>query len=35
MNLHCGEKICNMGRSYDCDFPKTIEECGKEVSAQK
>jgi type II secretory pathway pseudopilin PulG len=32
-NLHCGNKICNIGRFYNCDIVKTIDECAREEAA--
>lgn len=30
-NLSCGNHICNVGRSYNCDIAKTLETCEKEA----
>ena len=32
MGINCGNEICNMGRSYGCDIPKSLEDCEKEVN---
>lgn len=32
-NLPCGSKICNVGRTYGCDIPKTLEMCEEEAAA--
>lgn len=29
-NLNCGNRICNVGRSENCDIPKTLEQCATE-----
>lgn len=30
-NISCGERICNLGRSYGCDIEKTLEQCQLEA----
>lgn len=32
MGLMCGNRICNVGRSYNCDLPKTLDQCEEEQS---
>jgi len=32
--LHCGTRICNVGRSVNCDIPKTLEQCAAEDAAK-
>jgi type II secretory pathway pseudopilin PulG len=32
-NLSCGSRICNFGRSYNCDIPKTLAQCEEERAA--
>lgn len=32
-NLPCGNKVCNVGRSYGCDIPKTLQMCQEEAAA--
>ncbi len=32
MGIKCGSVVCNMGRSYSCDIPKSLEECEKEAA---
>lgn len=31
----CGGRICNVGRSYNCDIPKTIKQCSLEANELK
>jgi len=31
-NLPCGNSICNVGRSYACDIPKSLSECEEEAA---
>ena len=32
MGLMCGNKVCNVGRSYNCDLPKNLDQCEEEQS---
>jgi hypothetical protein len=34
-NQPCGSKVCNVGRSYHCDIPKTLAECKIEADLLK
>lgn len=34
-NLMCGNQICNVGRSYNCDVEKSVEKCAEEAEAVK
>ncbi len=33
--VNCGNRLCNVGRSYGCDFPKTLETCAIEANNLK
>ena len=33
--VSCGNRICNVGRSYESDFPKTLETCAIEANNLK
>lgn len=35
LGIDCGGKVCNIGRSYNCDLPKTIKECEAESLLKK
>ena len=34
-NLYCGSSVCNVGRSYGCDIPKTLKQCEEEAALLK
>ena len=33
--ISCGSRICNVGRSFGCNIPKTLKECEEEASSLK
>jgi len=32
-NYPCGNRVCNVGRTYGCEIPKTLQECEEEAAA--